>query len=226
MALDPEYAIRSERFQELARAKAERDSELPTWSERELADFERLHTAPVKTGADLLRVVMAVLSDIQFQLDKGDVTSRPLLQKAGDEDEIRNYLVEQMNYRSRSRFHAYREAQVANRDRPDVIIASTAAPCEVGMEIKHGGKKWTCGQLEQALRGQLASDYLKPASRRHGVFVITNHGPRRWRDPETKQPMNFDKLVSWLASIAATIRENDSGPIQVRCFGINAEASA
>jgi hypothetical protein len=222
IALEPAYALRKERFQELARGKAERDSELPTWTEKEVVTFEEQHAAPVKTGSDLLRVVMTVLKDIQFQLDKGDVTSRPLLQRAKDEDEVRNWIVEQMNFRSRGRFHAYREAQVANKDRPDIIIASTAAPCEVGMEVKHGGKKWTRAQLENALRVQLANDYLKPASRRHGVFVMTNHGVRRWRDAGTKQVMDFGKLMDWLTAIAAKITTNDSGPIQVRCFGVDA----
>ena len=111
---------------------------------------------------------------------------------------------------------------MANNDRPDIIIASTAAPCEVGMEVKHGGKKWTRSQLEQALRVQLANDYLKPASRRHGVFVITNHGVRSWRDAESKQNMNFDKLMKSLAAIAATIKTNASGAIEVGVFGIDA----
>jgi hypothetical protein len=221
IARDPAYALRNERFCELARGKAERDSELPSWTEKEVVAFEELHGAPVKTGSDLLRVVMSVLKDIQFQLDKGDVTSRPLLQRARDEDEVRNWIIEQMNFRARSRFHAYREAQVANKDRPDIIIASTAAPCEVGMEVKHGGKKWTRAQLKNALRVQLANDYLKPASRRHGVLVITNHGLRRWRDADTEQHMDFGKLMSWLTAIAATITENDSGPIQVRCVCVD-----
>jgi hypothetical protein len=189
---------------------------------KEVVTLEEQHAAPVKTGSDLLRVIVTVLKDIQFQLDKGDVTSRPLLQRAKDEDEVRNWIVEQMNFRSRGRFHAFREAQVANKDRPDIIIASTAAPCEVGMEVKHGGKKWTRAQLEHALRVQLANDYLKPVSRRHGVFVITNHGVRRWRDAETKQVMDFAKLISWLTTIAAKITSNDSAAIEVRCFGIDA----
>lgn len=222
VASEPIYALRKERFNELARGKAERDSELPTWIEKEVVAFEEQYAAPVKVGSDLLRVTIGVLKDIQFQLDNGDVTSRPLLQRAKDEDEVRNWVVEQMNFRARGRFHAYREAQVANKDRPDIIIASTAAPCEVGMEVKHGGKKWTRAQLESALRVQLATDYLKPASRRHGVFVITNHGVRSWRDAETKQNMDFGKLTKWLTAVAATISKNESGPIEVRCVGIDA----
>jgi hypothetical protein len=220
IARDPDFSFRRERFQQLARGKAERESELPAWTAAEVLNFERTHTAPVKTGADLLHLVMGVLQDIQLHMDKGDVTSRPLLQRAQDEDEARNYLVEQMNFRSRGRFHAFREAQIARKNRPDIIIASTAAQCEVGMEVKHGGKTWTLPQLDTALRKQLANSYLNPATRRHGVFVITNHGPRRWRSG--KALITFKELIERLSKIARNLHENDSGPIQVRCFGVDA----
>jgi len=221
----PEFALRAERFRELARGKAEHDAEPPAWNAAEVAGFERQHTAPVKTGTDLLRIVMSVLSDIQFQLKKGDVSSRPLLQRAKDEDEVQNWLVEQMNYRSRGRFNAYREAQVAGGNKPDVIVSSTAAQCEVGVEVKHGGKGWTLRQLEKALRLQLAQDYLKPPTRRDGIFLVTHHGQRRWRDPESNRLMTFETLIRWLEGIAEMLVENDSGPIEVKCFGIDASPS-
>jgi hypothetical protein len=97
---------------------------------------------------------MAILDNIQHDLVHGDVTSRPLLQQAKDEDQVQNWIVEQINYRSHGRLHAHRETQVALGDKPDVIVASTAAPCEVAVEIKHGGKGWTPRQLECGFRGK------------------------------------------------------------------------
>jgi hypothetical protein len=226
LADDPIFHLRARRFQELAREKAERDSEPPAWTEREIVRFETQWTAPVKTGADLFRVLMAILDNIQHDLVHGDVTSRPLLQQAKDEDQIQNWIVEQINHRSRGRLHAHREAQVALGDKPDVIVASTAAPCEVAVEIKHGGKGWTARQLEGALRTQLAIDYLKPSQRRHGAFVVTYHGGRTWRDPATNQAMTFNALMKWLAAIAETLVENPHGPIEIRCQGIDASTPA
>jgi hypothetical protein len=226
LASAPAFRIRRDRFDQLARGKAERDSEPPEWRTAEVVAFEQDHSAPVKTGDDLLHVVVAVLRDIQFQMNKGDVTSRPLVQRAQTEDEARNWLVEQMNARARGRFLAYREAQVADKTRPDIIVSSNAAHCEVAMEVKHGGKKWTKRQLEHALRAQLADDYLNPATRRHGVFLITNHGPRRWRDSETKQDLTFERLTAWLASVAASVTANSTGPVQVVCFGLDVAGTA
>jgi hypothetical protein len=165
---------------------------------------------------------MSVLQDIQFQLVSGDVSSRPLVERASDEDEVQQWIVEQMNYRSKGRFTAYREAEVAGGDKPDVIISSTSALCEVGIEVKHGGKGWTPRELESAICKQLSQDYLKPATRRQGVLVVTYHGSRYWRHPELKQRMTFAELINWLRSRAESVLENDSGPIEVRCVGIDA----
>jgi hypothetical protein len=206
----------------LARGKAERDTEPPAWNEAEIVSFEKLHTAPVKTGIDLIRVVMAVLQNIQLQLSSGDVSSRSLLEHACDEEAVKNWLVEQMNLRSRGRFNSYREAQVAHGNKPDVIVSSTSAQCEVGVEVKHGGKKWTLKQLDKALRQQLAQDYLMPLTRRHGIFVVTHHGRRTWRNSQSTKSLTFEELMNRLEATAATLVQNDVGTIEVKCFGIDA----
>ena len=115
----------------LTRGKAERDAETPAWTPAETLTFERQFTAPAKTGADLLRLVVGVLADIAQNLTKGDFTSRALLERAKDEEEVQHWLAEQMNARAKGRFHAVREAEVAIRDKPDLIIASTSAPLRI-----------------------------------------------------------------------------------------------
>jgi hypothetical protein len=221
VADDPAVALRAARFRELARGMAERDAELPAWTPKEVVNFERERTAPVKTGSDLLRLVEAILKDIQFQFTKGDASSRRVVQRAEDEDEVQNWLVEQLNLRARDRFRAFREAEVAQGDKPDVIVASTSASCEVAIEVKHG-KRWTVRQLDAALRNQLAEDYLKPEARRHGILVITHHRTRQWRDIETDELMTFPRLIGRLSATAAALTHNAVGAIEVKCMGIDA----
>jgi hypothetical protein len=188
----------------------------------EAVSFEERHAAPVKTGDDLLHLVLSVLSDINLHLAQGDASSRPLLERAKDEEEVQLWLTERLQERSRDRFHAYREAQVALGDKPDVIVASTSAPCEVAIEVKHGGKGWTAQELKDAIEVQLGEDYLKPRTRRHGILVVTHHRDRRWLDPSTRKPLSFEAMVEWLSGLAAGMIENSSGAIEVRCVGINA----
>jgi hypothetical protein len=214
--------MREHRFRELARGKAEKDTEFPAWSEAEVLAFHDKHAAPVKTGQDLLNVISTVLSDIQHGLAKGDVTTRSLLLKASDEEEVKNWLVEQMNFRAKDRFLAYREAEIAFGDMPDTIASSTAAPVAVAFEVKHGGKSWSTNDHVKALTSQLANDYLKPIERRQGVFIISHHGNRTWLHPTTGATLNFSNLIEYLQAIAAATVSNDSGAIVVRVFGLDA----
>ncbi len=102
---------RSIHFSQLTHGKAEHDAELPAWSPKEVLHFERRLIAPVKTGEALLHVVLDVLSDIQNSFRRSDATSRQLVERAKNEQEIQKWLVEQMELRSEGRYHAHREAQ-------------------------------------------------------------------------------------------------------------------
>lgn len=132
---DEHFSLRAIRLRELARGKAERDAELPSWSVTEVLNLERRHIAAVKTGIDLLRVVMAILDDIIHGFFNEDASSRPVREKAEDEDAVQNWLAEQLRLRARGRFHVHREAKVAGSKEPDITVSSTAAPCEVA--IRH-----------------------------------------------------------------------------------------
>lgn len=221
LAVEPAIRSRGIRFKELARGKAERDAELPEWGPSEVLAFERQYVAPAKTGEALIRVVMGVLSDIQSSFLNADATSRALIQNATDEVQVQEWLAEQINFRSKGRFHAHREAQIALGDKPDIIVSSTVAQVEVAVEIKHGGKDWTVIDLEKALRKQLVEGYLKPVTRRHGVLVVSRHTMRTWRDPQTKAVISFHDVIGRLQTLSTSIIRNELGPVEVYTFGID-----
>lgn len=216
------HGERARRHRALARSKAENDAEPLAWSADEVVTFEWQHVTPIRTGKELHRLVLSVLDDIQFHLHQGDASSRALLERAQDEDEVQNWIAEQFHLRSRGRFHVYREAEVAGGNKPDLVVSSTSALGEVAIEIKNANKRWTVLQLEDALRQQLAGDYLKPPTRRHGILLISYHSQRIWHDPETKQTLSFDDVIRRLKVQASQLTTNTSGPIEVCCFGLNA----
>ena len=223
LTLSAEEAFRSRaiHFKELARRKAEQDAEPPAWTPGEVLAFERDYNTPAKTGESLLNMVIGVLSDIQSSFNNADATSRSVAIRAKNENEIQQWLTEQLNLRSKGRFHAHREAQVAGGDKPDIIASSTAAHVETAIEVKHGGKKWSVRDLENALTKQLAKRYLKPSTRRWGVLVISYHGNRTWRDPDTRATLRFSDLIQRLQTHAASVVGNDIGSVQVRVLEID-----
>jgi hypothetical protein len=219
---EPAVTERRKRFRELAHRRAENDAELPAWSAADVVSFERRHAAPAKSGRDLLRIACAILDDIQTGFAQADASSRRVLASAGDEQAVQHWLAEQFRLRSKDRFHVHREVEVADKKEPDILLSSTSAPVEVAVEIKHGGMRWSLHELEDALRRQLVGDYLRPANRRHGLLVITNHGERTWRDSDTKATLNFEQLLTRLRTMSARLQRNETGPVEVVVLGIDA----
>lgn len=222
LAEDPVVGSRGFRFNELAHGKAEQDAELPAWTPAEVLAFEGRYAAPAKSGEALLRLLMGVLSDIQDSLGHADATSRPLLERAANEEEVQKWLAEQLSLRANGRFHVQREPQVARGDKPDIIVSATASPFEVAVEVKHGGMDWSVRDLEGAVKRQLAENYLKPETRRQGILVVSHHGRRTWRDTNTRKRLLFHDLMSHLGEVAGALRRNRQGAIEVRAFGLDA----
>jgi hypothetical protein len=69
---------------------------------------------------------------------------------------------------------------------------------------------------------QLAEDYLRPATRRHGVFVVTNHRRRGWTHPATRKRLTFAQMIAYLNGVAAGIKRNAVGDVAVTVIGIDA----
>ncbi|MES2196164.1 MAG: hypothetical protein V4517_17235 [Pseudomonadota bacterium] len=210
------------RFRELARRMAERDADVTAWLPQDVLAFERDKLLPIKTGRELYRVVQAIIREIDWEFVNADASARAVLETAKDEKAVQQWLAGELKQRARGRYHASRESEVAEGNMPDVLVSAIAALVEVAVEAKHGGKGWSTKALEDSLRTQLAEDYLRPAARRHGVLVVTNHKRRGWQHPKTRKPMAFIGMIAYLNDVAATLRKNRTGEIAVSVIGIDA----
>ncbi|MCK4824917.1 hypothetical protein KA005_54710, partial [bacterium] len=151
----PEIGERANRFRQRARGMAEGDSERPPWVEDEVIQFENKYIAPIKTGDDLYQVVLAVLDDIRHHLSQGDTSSQRLLSRLAeigknDEESVQGWLAEQLTLRANGRYHIHRETEVANKDRPDIIVSGATALVEVAIEVKQADS-WSPNELSEAL---------------------------------------------------------------------------
>jgi hypothetical protein len=213
--------IRRERLLELARGMAERDAEIERWHPAQVLALERMHVGPILTADDLMRVVLRVLDDACRDLSDADASSRQLIAAASNEDQVQNWLAEQLRLRSKDRYHVHREPEVAERNEPDIVISAIGAPVELAIEIEHGGKTWSVADLETALTGQLVDDYLRTPSRRRGILVVTFHGVATWKAPEDGAALTFDAVIRRLKARALTIGSNATGLIVAAVVGID-----
>jgi hypothetical protein len=210
------------RFRELARRMAERDADVTAWRPAEVLAFERDKTLPIKSAPQLYKLVQSVINEICWEFDNADASARAVLETARDEKAVQQWLVAELKHRAKDRYHASRESEVAEGNMPDVLISAVGALIEVAVEAKHGGKEWSTKQLEESLRNQLAEDYLRPATRRHGVFVVTNHRKRGWTHPATRKRLTFAQMIAYLNGVAAGLKRNSVGGIAVTVIGIDA----
>ena len=220
LSADPVFAMSSLRFRELAHARAEADGDLPPWTAIEVLNLERQHCSPAKTGMQLMSLMQSTLAELQTSFVHSDSTSRSLLARAENEEEVQQWLAERLTERAKARYVAHREPIVANRSEPDIVVTSTASAAQVAIEIKNANKGWTVAQLEHALRSQLAQQYLLPLERRHGILVISLHVARTWR--VAMRRLTFADVILHLQKVAKDIQVNTAGPVDVSVFGLNA----
>lgn len=224
LADEAEFADSALRLRELAYGKARADADIVPWSAAEIFDFGKTHSAPAKTGIQLLRLTMGVLADITSSFKSADASSRALLERANDEEEVQHWLAERLNERRRGRYYAYRETEVAERNEPDILVSSTSADAQVAIEVKNANMGWTVAQLEKAIRSQLVDDYLRTENRRNGILVVSLHKPRTWRF--RGEVWGFDRLLEHLRAFAQGIKSNSVGPVELRVFGVDACSSS
>ncbi|MBZ8135495.1 hypothetical protein CLD20_19660 [Afifella sp. IM 167] len=221
---DPNMGLSTKRLAEIAHSMAERDAERPPWKAEDVLFLERTKAAPGKTGPELYAIVCGALAEIASDLrgERSDAFPRKMVASASHEEEVQKWLVHELKRHAKNRYYAYREAEIAKGDKPDIITSSTSASLEVAVEVKHANKGWSITELEVALTDQLARRYLKPDNRRHGVLVISLHQARTWRDRATNASVTFEELIGRLNALASTLTENDNGPITVSVIGLDA----
>lgn len=222
LARNPVVGASQHRLLELAREIAENAAERPTWAAKDLRPFEERKLAPVATGSDLLNLTCDLIDQIQWDFDNADMSPRSVVVLATEEKEVQEWLGWALPVMANERITAVRETVVAEEKRPDLTFAAANAPVEVAVEIKHGGKSWSHARLSNALRKQLAGQYLRPAKRRHGVLVVSHHRNKRWRDARTKAPITFAELMARLKEEAEIINDAAAGMIRVEVRGLDA----
>jgi hypothetical protein len=88
------------------------------------------------------------------------------------------------------------------------------------IEVKQADS-WTVNELVHALENQLAEDYLKTTTRRHGILYMSNHGRKGWKHTESGAEIKFADLVEFLSQKATDKTNNSSGPIQLAVMGLD-----
>ncbi|WP_165191643.1 NACHT domain-containing protein [Caulobacter soli] len=187
-----------------ARAKAQRDADPGPWSPVQVRDFnEKLERTPAN-HRELWDLAVERLFDLKNDLEGGDESLAPILRRADEETEVRNFIGGLCRSRSAGRYAIPQEEELADAKRPDLRFHGVGFDGPVPVELKLADN-WSGPQLFERLENQLCGDYLRDVRSGRGIYVLVWSGEKAgWDHPAGGRLAGLDALVAalkdhWLA---------------------------
>jgi hypothetical protein len=160
-------------------------------------------TAPA-TSADLQRVALGRIDDIQHDLVDGDFSQGKTVAKMTSEVEVQNWVAERLRALEGRSYTFEREPHVADEKEPDIRFQSRVTEARAPLEIKVA-ESWSLKELEAALTAQLHGHYLRDRNNRFGVLLVVHCRPRKRGWVRGGVTFSFEQVVDRLRTLAAKI---------------------
>jgi hypothetical protein len=199
------FPVAKERLFELAKERAEKDSESAPWAPGEAAQFEKSAETEPSTPRDLQLVGMRRLADMQYDLYHDDFQQGETLAGLPNEKAVQKWTADRLRLKQGRSYSVEREVHVAGENEPDIRLRAKVTDVSVPIEIKVA-ESWTLEQLEAALTRQLCEKYLRARDARHGILLLVHLAPKRggWPDANGKA-LTFAEVVAHLRRMAIAI---------------------
>jgi hypothetical protein len=217
----PEFPVWDSRLRKLAFDRAATDSEPTPMRAHDVLIFERYHDLVPATSADLQRVGIARLSDIEHSLLHGDFNQGLTVARLPKEVDVQNWFAHALSARAGHGYSVEREPHVADEKEPDIRLTSLRDPkARCPIEIKVAGS-WSLEQLEEALTVQLKGRYLRDRENRFGVLLIVHNTVRRRGWPRDGNWLTFGEVLEHLRTLAGILAAVDALAPQMIAVGID-----
>jgi len=205
--------------QALARAQA--DSELPAWSEKQVSEFAETYERSPANHQELFELAVMRLLDLKHEMEDSDLSTAPVVIRTERETELRNWIASWCSQHARGRFVIPQEDELPDAKRPDLRWTCSTFPGAVPTELKIADN-WTGPALFERLQGQLAGDYLRDQASSRGIYLLVwrDAKKRRWKLPN-RRLVNFLTLVDALQSHGTHVATDHPGIEEIRVIGID-----
>jgi hypothetical protein len=137
------------------------------------------------------------LLDLKDDLENGDDSVAKVLQRVGEEPEMRNYLAHELRSAARGRYTITQEEEFADAKRPDLRFHGAGFDSPVPAELKLA-ERWTGPKLFERFENQLSGDYLRDNRSARGIFVLVNRDKRKRWEFASRERLDFDTLIDAL----------------------------
>ena len=212
----PDFPIRRRRMMELARDRAESDSEAEPWSSADVYAVEIYFLTVPRSPRDLQRLVLRRLDDLQYDLLNSDYPQGPIVASLPHEVDVQNWMADRLRRDQGRSYSIEREPHVVEEKKPDIRFRAKASDANVPMEIKVA-ESCSLGELEEALEGQLVGRYLRDRQNRYGILLLVHQKarPRGWQGA-TGDFLTFEQVVDHHRTLARSIAAQSPNAPQVQ----------
>jgi len=224
----PEFPISRQRMVEIARNRAESDSESEPWSSIDVCEFEVDFLTVPRNPFDLQRLALYRLGDLQHDLLNSDYAQGAVVAQLEKEVAIQNWIADRLRAAQGRSYSIEREPHVAEEKEPDIRFRAKASDANVPMEIKVA-ESWSLAELEDALKVQLIDRYLRDRHNRYGILLLVHQRarPKGWRSA-TGEWLNFVQVLEHLRTAARLIAgESPNAPqVEIAVIDVSSIAAA
>ena len=205
LARVPDFVQLKARLIELAKERAEKDSESDSWKPGEAAAFEQTAETEPQTAHGLQIVALRRLADMQYDLHNDDFQQGETLAGLPDENAVQRWVADRMRLKQGRSYSVEREVHVADEKEPDIRLRAKATDASVPVEVKVA-ESWTLDELEAALKDQFCGKYLRAREGRHGILLLVHQKsrPKGWQRQDGAM-LTFNQVVEHLRTIAVAI---------------------
>jgi hypothetical protein len=202
------------------------DSEPKALRAVDVLTFEKSHELVPATSADLQRVGVARLRDIEHLLLHGDFNQGKTVTRLQLEADVQNWFADRLASMQGHSYSLEREPHVAEEKEPDIRLGSLRDPAaKAPIEIKVAGS-WSLKELEEALTLQLRGRYLRDKDNRFGILLVVHNGvrPRGWKKGSAY--LTFAEVMAHLEMLAKDMASADALAPQMIPVGIDLSSIA
>ena len=181
-----------------AKSKAEQDSDIGPWSPKQVKEFNDKMERTPRNHEELADLVVSRLFDLKYDLEQGDSSIAGLLQKVDHENEMRNYIGNELQGKASGRYSVSQEDELADGKKPDLRFHGVGFHGPVPVELKLADK-WGGRELFDRLENQLCGDYLRDNRSNRGILLVVYLGVEKagW-DLSNGKRVDFSGLIQAL----------------------------
>jgi len=221
---DPTFPVPRRRITQLMRSRAEADGEAAAWRSGDLRAFETDFDSVPATSADLQRVALARLEEIEHELLHGDFNQGLTVAGLNKEVDVQNWFANELRRLQGRSYSLEREPHVAGEKEPDIRLQSRIADARMPIEIKVA-ESWSLRKLKAALSEQLRDRYLRDRDNRFGILLIVHQKPRlRGWETEDGHFLDYAAVIVHLSEIAKKMAAADTNAPQMEVYSIDVSA--